>query len=628
MLFKNIVEIEDESDYITGDVTGDGKVNGTDLVALASIVLGKQAEVLAADVNSDGKINGTDIVALANIILGRPQSSNIRKIKQKTSATSKTFTAQTQEGVEMKFLVLDEVAKTCQVGTCTKDVIDYISDDDNAINWQTSGTITIPSQVNGYTVISIGSGAFSLCTKLTDIIIPESVRSIGAHAFSGCSIKGINLPSNLETIGSHAFHESGIESINIPATVLEIGDAAFSLCEQLKTITSFIEDPFDLSEEASAHSGWTIFGGCDLSSITLYVPYGTKAKYQSTKVWKDFPNIVEMEAIDPDLPEITNAHLSIQQGFNIKPGESKVMTIDLTNPSDELTLVQFDLTLPQGLSIKTVGGELDIDMCDRTTWRKHSLDANAIDGGYRFLLYSGSNALISGTEGGIITVTLVADNSFKGGKIMVDNTLLVTPDQKEITPTKFEYNLGGDTPALSTASLSIEDFSIDAGGEATMTIDLTNPIDELTLVQFDLTLPQGLSIKTAGGDLDIDMCDRTTWRKHSLDANAIDGGYRFLLYSGSNALISGTEGGIITIKLVANSSFKGGKIVVDNTLLVTPDQNEINPVKYEYSVKTSTAITMIETEQSPQRIYNLMGQKIQMPRKGIAIINGKKVMIR
>lgn len=61
----------DSQPTIKGDVNGDGYVNGTDLVALTNIILGKSEEKASADVNGDGYVNGTDYVALVNIILGR-----------------------------------------------------------------------------------------------------------------------------------------------------------------------------------------------------------------------------------------------------------------------------------------------------------------------------------------------------------------------------------------------------------------------------------------------------------------------------------------------------------------------------------------------------------------------------
>ena len=325
-----------------------------------------------------------------------------------------------------------------------------------------------------------------------------------------------------------------------------------------------------------------------------------------------------------------SATLSIEP-FDITAGSEATMTVDLNNADDVITLVQFDLTLPKGLSIKTVGGDFDIDMAGRTTWRKHSLDANLNDGYYTFLLKSDSNTPIDGTSGGIITVTLVADATFTGGKIVIDNTVLTTPEEVEINPARYEYSLGGDepTPVPDGTCLSIEPFSITAGSEATMTIDLNNADDVITLVQFDLTLPQGLSIKTMGGDFDIDMAGRTTWRKHSLDANLNDGYYTFLLKSDSNTPIDGTSGGIITITLVADASFDSGKIVIDNTVLTTPDEVEINPACYEYEITVPTALPTLKIDRTqPHFIYNLQGQRLSVLQKGINIIDGKKVMVK
>ena len=45
------------------------------------------------------------------------------------------------------------------------------------------GVITIPSTLGGYPVTSIGDSAFSYCTRLTSVTIPDSVTSIGDDAF-------------------------------------------------------------------------------------------------------------------------------------------------------------------------------------------------------------------------------------------------------------------------------------------------------------------------------------------------------------------------------------------------------------------------------------------------------------
>ena len=279
------------------------------------------------------------------------------------------------------------------------------------------------------------------------------------------------------------------------------------------------------------------------------------------------------------------ASLSVNEDFDIKAGEEKELLINLTNPNNEVTRVQFDLHLPEGLSIKKIGNEFDFDMAGRTTWRKHTLDVNEVDGAYRFLLYSSSNMLIEGTSGAIIKMTIVADGTFKGGMLSIDNSLLVGPDESETKPEAYEYMIGV-IPDDGSAKLSLKPFDIKAGETKEMLIELKNPNDEITLVQFDLHLPEGLAIKKSGNELDFDMAGRTTWRKHTLDANEVDGSYRFLLYSSSNTLIEGTSGAIIKMTVTASQEVNGQKIVMDNTLLVSPDEKETKPASYKYVIGT------------------------------------------
>ena len=73
-----------------------------------------------------------------------------------------------------------------------------------------SGDITIPSFITyndvEYSVTSIGNAAFSECTGLTSITIPNSVTSISKYAFDGCSgLTSVNIPNSVTSIGNWAF---------------------------------------------------------------------------------------------------------------------------------------------------------------------------------------------------------------------------------------------------------------------------------------------------------------------------------------------------------------------------------------------------------------------------------------
>ena len=112
--------------------------------------------------------------------------------------------------------------------------------------------------------------------------------------------------------------------------------------------------------------------------------------------------------------------------------------------------------------------------------------------------------------------------------------------------------------AATPSSLSIENFTIRGGETKTMFIDLNNPSDEITCVEFYMKLPEGLSVATSDGDLAVDIAGRT--KKHTLECSQTAGGYHFLLVSTSNVVFSGTSGAIIKVTLKAASSFNGGDI--------------------------------------------------------------------
>lgn len=81
--------------------------------------------------------------------------------------------------------------------------------------------------LSGTKISAIGMYAFTECTNLTEVLLPDTLYEIDGAAFSRCkSLKEITLPEHLEIIAQYAFIDTAISKITIPDSVTEIGYCA------------------------------------------------------------------------------------------------------------------------------------------------------------------------------------------------------------------------------------------------------------------------------------------------------------------------------------------------------------------------------------------------------------------
>ena len=156
----------------------------------------------------------------------------------------------------------------------------------------------------------IPNNCFDHCFSLEYVEMPANCKYIMKEAFNETPyLKGLVLPNNLLYIGVYAFYNSGIMNIDVPGSVQEIDEFAFwqsqlstvHLHEGLQTIgrgafanldnfTNMycdIKEPIILTDNP--------FINTDITNAVLYVPYGSKEKYEAAQYWQDFGNIVEKD---------------------------------------------------------------------------------------------------------------------------------------------------------------------------------------------------------------------------------------------------------------------------------------------------------------------------------------------
>ncbi len=85
------------------------------------------------------------------------------------------------------------------------------------------GLVTVPSFVKNagvtYTVVGIGSFAYSDAPGMTGVIIPDSIKSIGDYAFHNSSIQTVDFGKGVESIDDSAFQGTKLTSVKVPDSV-------------------------------------------------------------------------------------------------------------------------------------------------------------------------------------------------------------------------------------------------------------------------------------------------------------------------------------------------------------------------------------------------------------------------
>ena len=212
-----------------------------------------------------------------------------------------------------------------------------------------AGCVCLPYIGFNDSLTYIGDEAFSNCSSLASLQLPQSLEYIGYNAFNGCSaIAGIvKLSSNITYLRNRVFYGcSSLRGVVLPDSLYSIGSGAFSGCESLGNFRI----PQTLMEIGSS-----AFESC--TSITsLSLPAGLK--YIGASAFAECRALAEISCANPTPPSLGD------DVFKLVDNETCLLSIPTDSYYDYLLAQQWGafVQMRESIDVSTDdrGGEITV----------------------------------------------------------------------------------------------------------------------------------------------------------------------------------------------------------------------------------------------------------------------------
>lgn len=203
---------------------------------------------------------------------------------------------------------------------------------------------------------------------------------------------------NVTEIGPQlAMNHTEISALTIPSSVKNIDSGAFNGCTSINEITVKAITPPDLVP--------TSFADAIKSTANVIVPAGCLGAYQAHPLWSQFNNLAE---------ELTESKTGLSMDdFKIEQGSIAQAMLSLNSDAPYYGF-QFDMALPEGLTIKSVD---ELEAIQNFTTSFNAVPENT----YKIVGFDLNGAEIPVGSHEILTFTFEASESFEGGTINITN---------------------------------------------------------------------------------------------------------------------------------------------------------------------------------------------------------------
>jgi len=392
---------------------------------------------------------------------------------------------------------------------------------------------------------------------------------------------------------------------------------------------------------------------------------------------------------DPE-PTETDDDKIVVAGVSATKGQQATFGIDLENKTTDLTAYQFDLTLPDGISLNVNDkGKYVVTKTNRYEDDSQTLNISKMEGNtYRFVCFSMSNEIITGTSGAILNAALTIGASVNDGnyEASISNIVVTKTDGTQLKLKDAKFNIivtniikgdaNGDGEVNVSDIVEIVNYimnkpsdkfvfaaaDLNDDGEVNVT-DIVKVVsiimsssnnaprraavaemvdnDQLEMTSKDSkTLSINLQnegsyvasqfdvVLSAGQTLESIQLNSKRMEHHQMTYTKTgDNRYKVVIYSLNNAAYKGQSGELLNIKVAGS-----GDVSVEDILFVTAGQMEKNfpPLR-----RGTTGISLTTNEAETTDIYTIDGRLIRKQakstdglEKGLYIINGKKQIIR
>lgn len=576
--------------------------------------------------------------------------------------------------------------------------------------------------INSNVLNTIGENTFKNCRSLKKIAFPSSVTSIGSNSFAGCSVLSqIYMNATTPpTIQANTFSDYTTPTLHVPSSA----KTAYTRADNWKNFTNVIaigSEPKATAEEIAALE--TLLGEAQAlynAAVEGTEPgnYRPGAKAALKAVINEVSARIVENMLKEDVEDCTELLNTAIRSFKNKQVKNEYQTdntlafasslkasrgaefrlpIEMNNVN-EISAVQFDLYLPEGMLLSTDEyGDYQIELGDRTTTRRHSVSSRVMsDGALRVVVSSTQNATFTGNSGTLLSLVLFPQTTMEAGDYDVElkNIVLTDPqatryaaaDMKSVI-TVSAYTMGdvnNDThidvadltgvvlfilenadaslvfnaadmdgngvvevndyaalvnvilaqnaPAGSRMSgkmeiypniISLSDMTVNANGEGELIVNLINKDRSYTGLQFDLYLPEGIQLNTETAE--------AVGHHHGIWAQKhADGYYRVICSSMMNDELN--EGAVMRLQVKATNNMQGAyHVQADDVVL-----SDANAQRHEAANAgaqlmigdEATGIVSVETAKQLKNVYDMQGRRVNAVKKGVYMVNGKKVVVR